>query len=290
MKHADPVWAEHKIQTGLASGEGLIHHVRDCVTKVKDGVEEEVDGGVADKRLMLQVEEFASALSVMGRPGNILSPVIRDAWGHKVLQTMTKNSPAKATGSHISIVAHITEQELRSELTRIEMGNGFANRYLYSKIRRSKFLPHGGDLREQDIVDLGKRTKIAVEAARKIGRVTMTKPAAAWEIVYPKLSAERPGMIGSITGRAEAHVIRIALIYALLDGKTEIDLVHLKAAIAVWEFCEESARQISGTALATLSPTRSWERCDEPGPPASRAPRSAVYSAVTRPRDNSKPH
>ena len=203
-----------------------------------------------DKRLMLQVEEFASALGVMGRPGNILSPVIRDAWGHKVLQTMTKNSPAKATDSHVSIVAHVTEQELRCELTRIEMGNGFANRFLYLKVKRSKFLPHGGDLREETIADLGKRTKMAIDAARKIGRVTMTKEAAAaWATVYPKLSAERPGMIGSITGRAETQVIRIALIYALLDDKTEIDLVHLKAGLAVWEFCEESARQIFGDSL-----------------------------------------
>jgi hypothetical protein len=56
-------------------------------------------------------------------------------------------------------------------------------------------------------------------------------------------------MIGSITGRAEAQVIRIALIYALLDGKPEIELVHLKAAIAVWDFCDESARQTFGDSL-----------------------------------------
>ncbi len=251
MRYADPTWAEQRNQTGLASGEGLIHHVRDPLTEIsKKGVEEVVDGGVSDKRLMLQVEEFASALAVMGRAGNILSPVIRDAWGHKTLQTMTKNSPAKATGSHISIVAHITEQELRGALTRIEMGNGFANRFLYLKVKRSKFLPHGGDLGEPEIADLGKRTRLAIEAARKIGRVTMTKEAAtAWAIVYPKLSAEQPGMIGSIIGRAEAQVIRLALIYALLDNNTQIEKVHLQAGLAVWEFCEESARQIFGDSL-----------------------------------------
>jgi hypothetical protein len=42
---------------------------------------------------------------------------------------------------------------------------------------------------------------------------------------------------------------RIALIYALLDDKTEIDLAHIKAGLAVWEFCEESARQIFGDSL-----------------------------------------
>jgi hypothetical protein len=44
---------------------------------------------------MLVTEEFVSALSVMERPGNTLSPVLRDAWGTARLETMTKNAPLK---------------------------------------------------------------------------------------------------------------------------------------------------------------------------------------------------
>ena len=111
MELADPDWAQYRVQSGLASGEGLIHHVRDPVFKLKDGQMEEVDRGVPDKRLLIDAQEFASVLAVMAKPGNTLSPVIRDAWGHKVLQTLGKVSPDKATGSHISIVGHITDQE-----------------------------------------------------------------------------------------------------------------------------------------------------------------------------------
>jgi hypothetical protein len=32
----------------------------------------------------------------------------------------------------------------------------------------------------------------------------------------------------------------------LLDNKTQIDLPHLRAALAVWAFCEDSATQIWG--------------------------------------------
>ena len=35
----------------------------------------------------------------------------------------------------------------------------------------------------------------------------------------PALSADRPGLLGAILGRAEAQVLRMALIYALLDGR-----------------------------------------------------------------------
>ena len=72
---------------------------------------------------------------------------------------------------------------------------------------------------------------------------------AIWEAVYPDLSAERPGMLGAILGRAEAQVLRLALIYALLDRSAYIDEPHLLAALACWDYAEASARYIFGDAL-----------------------------------------
>jgi hypothetical protein len=72
-----------------------------------------------------------------------------------------------------------------------------------------------------------------------------------WKSVYPDLSAERQGLLGAVTARAEAQVIRPALIYALLDGDDAagIDVPHLNAALAVWEYCEASAVRIFGDML-----------------------------------------
>jgi hypothetical protein len=99
-------------------------------------------------------------------------------------------------------------------------------------------------------LDLGRRTGAAIEAARGVERVTMT-PAAriVWKRVYAALSGGRPGLLGAITARAEAQVIRLAVIYALLDGRAEIGAGHLKAAIAVWEYAEASAEYIWGDTL-----------------------------------------
>jgi hypothetical protein len=47
-------------------------------------------------------------MKVLAREGNTLSPVIRNAWDGKTLQTLAKNSPLRATGAHIGIVGHIT--------------------------------------------------------------------------------------------------------------------------------------------------------------------------------------
>ena len=56
-------------------------------------------------------------------------------------------------------------------------------------------------------------------------------------------------MLGAVTSRAEAQCVRLALIYALLDGATNIDLPHIKAALAVWEYAEASAAHIFGASL-----------------------------------------
>jgi hypothetical protein len=70
-----------------------------------------------------------------------------------------------------------------------------------------------------------------------------------WAEVYPTLSEGKMGMFGSATSRAEAQVLRLALIYAALDKAKEIPAEHLLAALAIWDFCEASARYIFGDAL-----------------------------------------
>jgi hypothetical protein len=72
---------------------------------------------------------------------------------------------------------------------------------------------------------------------------------ATWTEVYGALSAGQAGLIGAVTARAEAQTVRLALIYALLDGAAEIDEQHLRAALAVWEYCEASAAHIFGNSL-----------------------------------------
>ena len=142
----------------------------------------------------------------MERPGNTLSPIIRNGWDSQTLSTLTKNSPLKASEPHISIVGHITEDELRARLARTDMANGFANRFLFVCVRRSKLLPHGGNLTDAEIERLGEGMKKAVAFAKAVGRVEMTQSAREeWETIYPHLSAEQPGLLGAITARAETR-------------------------------------------------------------------------------------
>src|SRR5262249_50049153 len=77
----DLVWDPRCIQTGLSSGEGLIYVVRDPGSEgEKSGDGECEDIGPLDTRLLVMESEFASPLRMMGRDGNTLSPVLRQAW------------------------------------------------------------------------------------------------------------------------------------------------------------------------------------------------------------------
>lgn len=72
-----------------------------------------------------------AVLRVLRQETNTLSAIIRQAWDGGPLRTLTKNSPAKATNAHISIIGHITKNELCRYLSETEAGNGFGNRFLW---------------------------------------------------------------------------------------------------------------------------------------------------------------
>jgi len=242
--------------SGLSTGEGLKYHVRDAREETRQNknhefVTEIVDEGVADKRLLVVQSEFASTLRVAGRDGNTLSATIREGWDSGNLRTLTKQDPVVATGAHICIIGHITADELRSELTATDAANGFANRFLFAGVRRSKYLPFGGESADQaQVQTIVARLRERAETARTRRRTEMTGDARAiWEKVYPSLAAGGDGLHGAVTARAEAQVCRLALVYALLDGADHIDVPHLLAAIAVWQYCDQTARYIFGDSL-----------------------------------------
>jgi hypothetical protein len=130
------------------------------------------------------------------------------------------------------------------------MANGFANRFLWIWASRSKYLPFGGAVNEPALMELAQRTKAIIESARNVGRVEFALEAQEeWSRVYPKLSEERPGLLGAVTARAEAQTVRLAMLYSLLDQSAEVKLAHLRAGLATWHYCDESARFIFGESL-----------------------------------------
>jgi hypothetical protein len=255
----DPRFKE-RVSSGLSSGEGLIFAVRDSTIKMepvrekgkRTGKYEEIieDQGIEDKRRIVFESEYAQVLKVLSREGNTLSSVIRQAWDTGDLGSLTKNNRVKASDAHISIIGHVTKEELCRYLTETECGNGFGNRFLWLCVRRSKLLPEGGKIQEVDFTSLVQRLAQAIQFASKIGEMKKDKEAKKlWIEVYPDLSEGKPGLLGAMTGRAEAQVMRLACIYALLDLSAVIQVEHLLAALAVWKYAYASCKFIFGDSL-----------------------------------------
>ena len=249
MEAVDPGWASERVMGGLSSGEGLIYHVRDEVRGERKDEEVVLDPGVSDKRLLAVEGELASLLKVMGREGNTLSPTIRQAWDDNRLRTLTKNNPVKATGAHISIIGHVTKAELLRHLSGTEAANGFANRFLWLMVRRSKELPFGGNVPQEELRSLGQRLDSAVRFGREPRSIRWGESARGpWVKVYGPLSEGKAGLFGAVVGRAEAQTLRLATLYAAMDESGTIEYEHLTAALSLWSYAEESARYIFGDA------------------------------------------
>jgi hypothetical protein len=236
LGQVDPAWEASNVVTGLSSGQGIINHLKD-----EDG--EDAVLVTKDKRLQILETEFGAVLKNMHRDGNILSAILRNAWDTGNLRNLTKESPLKATGCHISLIGHITSVELNRLLTADDAGNGFSNRILWTHSSRVRLLPDGGCVEKEDFTDAIDALKEAAHLARQRGEIKRSPDAADyWRSIYPKLTEDLSGLAGQVTSRAEAQVVRLSLIYCLLDGGLHISLEHLKAAEAVWNYCRDSAR------------------------------------------------
>ena len=250
LRDVDRHFVEHCIASGMSSGEGLI-------AEVADPADDQLP--VTDKRKLVVESEFAQVMKVLAREGNTLSPVIRNAWDGKTLQTMAKNSPLRATGAHIAIVGHITKDELLRHLNGTELANGFFNRFMVVAVQRSKTLPFGGRLNDDDLARVRQQVRLAARFAAVEQPITFD-PAARerWIAAYDELSRGEAGLAGAATARAEAHTVRLALLYALLDCSPAIRPEHLEAALAFWAYSAASARWVFGDSIGDPTADDIW--------------------------------
>jgi hypothetical protein len=237
VQKVDPDWVAERVVGGLSSGEGLIHTLRD-------------DEAITDRRLLAYQPEFAAVLKVLMREGNQLADILKQAWDGQPLQVVTKQQPERASDALVSVIGHITKDELLRYLTETEAASGFGNRFLWVCVKRAQYLPEGGDLSKVNLAPLVERLRAALTFARTAGGTARDDAArGVWRDRYRELSEGRPGLLGAMTARAEAQVMRLALIEALLDQSQVIGERHLEAGLALWNYALASARYVFGAKL-----------------------------------------
>ncbi|MBX9627676.1 MAG: DUF3987 domain-containing protein [Gemmataceae bacterium] len=236
----DPGWHSACVEGGFGSGQGLVYRIRDARGD---------DPGVTDKRLMVVEEEFAKPLRLCRGETSILSANMRAAFDGVRLSVLNRGDNGYGVAEpHISVIGMTTGEELR-ELTkgRSEIVNGTINRFLIVGVQRAGYLPSGGDY--YAVADgFAGRLAGALRAAAGAPFPAHLSPEAAsvWDTEYVRLERlpEAGGDYGKAVGRLSVHCLKLALIYAALDGEGVIRLPHLRAALAFIRYADRSARDL----------------------------------------------
>jgi hypothetical protein len=261
---------------GFGSPQGVISKIKDSSSYqkrvTKKGIttfETVVVPGVDDKRLCIREGEISALFKLASAHDTNAAETLRNSWDSTELRNNVAGKDNDGASNslacrepHVSISGDTTINELKATIPPGSDKNGFGNRFLYCYIYRTKLVPNNGpevDFKE----DIAYFQKIAAKArgqkhidlsapAGEAERKSMFMPFTpeanqSWKRWYSRneRGVDRlTGIAGNMTDRGPAHVRRLAMILALIDGDEAIDLCHLEAALKLWEYCKESARFI----------------------------------------------
>lgn len=254
LKQAEPEWAARDIESGLQSSEAMIEAVMDSPN--------------GDPRMLILETEFGRFISAMSAQRKF-GPRMRTAYdGETLAARRVKQTPLIASQYMISLIGMITPGEL---LALQKLTGGLESRmlYIYSAPARRKTNtdPFSVDDDEMALADkvkeainhawdsiLSMTDPISAVLAELRGIAPNTKfhiaddVAANWKREIEPQIEDIADAVGEdyerYTARAQTHVVRLAMLYALADCAEEIGWQHVKAAMAFVEFCMFSARRI----------------------------------------------
>ncbi|MCZ0973180.1 hypothetical protein O1L55_20800 [Streptomyces albulus] len=269
LEWSDPYYWNERKTNSLSTGEGLIFAVRDGLSA--GDIESEghkITPGVEDKRLFVLSSEFAGVMSKTG--GGTLGTVLRDAWdGKKTLKILTKESET-ATGSHIAVLGHVTPEEFGAKLKLSDMDGGTYNRFLPLYVYRSKAVPFPERNKEWEkkSKELGDKLKASLDRAKNVEEITLNSHAKKFwiERLYGELTDVDEGaakILQSFTNRRAPYALRVAALYALMNGRSQINKKDLESAKALIDYAYASAEFVTkdfSPLGARGSRARTWDQ------------------------------
>ena len=209
------------LQRGFASGESVVESL----------------ATLDDRRAMFRQDEMAGLLVAMNREGSTLSAVIRDLWDGVTIAHTTVAGHKEVEDAHVSVLGHITPEELRERLRPVDYANGLANRFLTLAVHRRQMVAWTGSKSLDSICEaVAQKLGAAINEGRMEQTYDLTDDAfECWCDIY----ANAP-TCSMLSARREPQLLRLALIYAVLDGSDSIDVCHLQAALAFWDYVVDS--------------------------------------------------
>ena len=252
MNTIDESFVDDRTTTALDSGQVLLRKITDPVYMVdKSGREMLTIEGSEDKRVIYVEEELGQLFYKMMSQDKV-EKMVTKAWDSGVLETLTKHESMRCANPHVSIIGHITPDELYERLEKRLVDNGFSNRWLYALIKPTQIVdlepqPHELDGGTELAVEIGKKVR---EVADDPSATEFTLDPAATELFRATsrfMYDHRPtGAMEKQVVRWRSQMFKLALIYAAIDGTRTITGEHYAAARSAWAYNARSARAFFG--------------------------------------------
>lgn len=238
LRAADDAWFSAARVNGFASGEAIIARLGGYLRAAEDEP--------IEKRALVIEPEFSRLLVVNSRDGSTASQVLRGAWDEGRLQHIRAKHELLASGAQLSLIGHVTPDELRAKMTATDISGGFANRVLFACVRRAQSLPSPPSVDSALVGALAKRLRAAIDFARERRTLERKQEAEALWAEFYDSQPDRDGIVGEITARSAPQRLRLSVVYALLDESPVIRPEHVLAAEAVWRYCADSVEHLFG--------------------------------------------
>ena len=253
LRALNPNAAPQVHRGGLSSREGLVYLIHDGYSEGKNEVEP-----IHDKRLLVIESEFANVLHQSKREGNTLSAALRDCWDGVSMKPATRSNRLSATDPHLGMICAVTPSELISLMASRELTNGFANRFMifWAERTRMNAFPTATP---QDVVDaLARRVLSVLEfceaerwAEKDHARVELSPDAQKLygQLYRRELNDTSAGeRITALIERRAPMLLRLAMLFALCDKTTTVEVRHVNAAMAWVRYSVESVKFIFASA------------------------------------------
>lgn len=232
---------------GLSSREGLVSLFHDGFKNGKVEVP-----AIQDKRLWVVESEFANVLHQGRREGNTLSAALRDCWDGVCLKPATKSNRLYASHPHLCLSGAISPSELLALMRARELTNGFANRFLMIWAEREKIVPFPQATPQEavdalaarilSVLDFVQAERVSMRDHLQIGLTAQAHDIYA-RLYRGELIDDSGGeRVTALLERRAPMLLRLAMLFALCDLQTKIDVPHIQAAMGWIRHGVESAK------------------------------------------------
>ena len=249
-------WTRALILHDFGSAEGLVEAFGEWMESGAGRNKRRSFEPISERRILNIEEEFGNLLTKMRRRGTEnLRDRLCQLWDGINIEPLTRRDRVRAERPFYSLLAMTTPERLQDGLTDLDFTSGLLPRFqVYLGLPKPP-IPEPPMPEAAYAEYLAERLKSISEDARELGRVNLGKLALSpdanehWGLAYIRMreraSSSDSDKEGAMRARLEVHVLKTALLFAVCEGHTRIEIDDLQRALSLGEYLAATADMLA---------------------------------------------